>query len=144
MSSPFDEIIAEFAELEPRERLEMLLDYTENFPPLPEELERQRQAGEHRIHECQTPVFLWVEVVGEEPANRKVQMHAWVAPEAPTVKGFVGILLQAFNGASPDVVLNVPQDLLKQLGLIESLGMVRARGLSAILYYVRSQVQKQL
>jgi cysteine desulfuration protein SufE len=132
-----DLIVEEFAELEPRERLELLLDFAENLPPLPPEFEEQRRKGEHRVHECQTPVFIWTDV-----ADGRVRLHAWVAPEAPTVKGFVGVLKEAFHGAAPDEVLAVEHDLLRRLGLIEALGMQRMRGLHAILSYIRGQVRR--
>jgi cysteine desulfuration protein SufE len=140
------ETITEFSELEPQERFELLLEYSENLPPLPPEYEQQRLAGEHRIQECQTPVFLWVDIdyVEEKKAGveKSVRISAWVAPEAPTVKGFVGILVEAFNGRSPQEVLNSPTDLLSQLGLAQALGMVRARGLTAILFYLREKMKK--
>jgi cysteine desulfuration protein SufE len=132
-----DLIVEEFAELEPRERLELLLDFAENLPPLPPEYEEQRIKGEHRVHECQTPVFIWTNV-----ADGRVQIHAWVAPEAPTVKGFVGVLKEAFHGATPEEVLAVEHDVLRRLGLIEALGMQRMRGLHAILSYIRGQVRR--
>jgi cysteine desulfuration protein SufE len=137
VAAKLEGIIAEFAELEPRERLELLLDFANNLPPLPERLQAERDAGLHRVHECQTPVFIWV-----EPANGRVNVYADVAPEAPTVKGFVGILVDAFNGATPDAVLAAPGDLLQRLGLVEALGMVRMRGLGAILHYIRKQVER--
>jgi cysteine desulfuration protein SufE len=132
-----DETISEFSESEPRERLELLLDFAENLPPLPPEYQAKRDAGEHRVHECMTPVFLWVHV-----RDGRVEIHADVAPEAPTVKGFVGLLVDAFNGATPAEVLTTPADLIQRLGLIESLGMVRMRGLSAILHRIRREVEK--
>ncbi|MDX1962299.1 MAG: SufE family protein [Pirellulales bacterium] len=149
-------IINEFADLEPRERLELLLEYSEGLPPLPSEYEAQRLAGEHRVHECQTPVFLWVnvhqETTGVEtpdsaskdspPAQAQVEIHAWVAPEAPTVKGFVAILREAFHGQAVETVLAAPLDLLQRLGLAQALGMMRTRGLSAILHYIRRQVER--
>ena len=103
-----NEIVAEFADLEPRERLELLLEFAENLPPLPQRYEAERDAGLHRIAECQTPIFIWVEL-SRRPS---VQLHAYVAPEAPTVKGFVGILVDAFNGQRPKTVLATPPDLL--------------------------------
>ena len=132
-----DQIVEEFAELEPRERLELLLDFAENLPPLPAEYEEQRLAGEHRVHECQTPVFIWTDV-----RDGHVQLHAWVAPEAPTVKGFIGVLREAFHDATPEAVLTVESNLLQRLGLVEALGMQRMRGLHAILFYIREQVRK--
>ncbi len=58
------------------------------------------------------------------------------------MKGFVSILVEAFSGAEPEEVLATPEDLLKRLGLIEALGMVRMRGLAAIQHYIRQQVRK--
>jgi cysteine desulfuration protein SufE len=132
-----DEIAAEFADLNPRERLELLLEFAESLPDVPESLCADRDSGDHRVHECMTPVYLWV-----LPENGYVQIHAEVAPEAPTVKGFVAILVDAFSGAAPDEVLMISPDILRRLGLIEALGMVRMRGLSAIFNRIRQAVVK--
>jgi cysteine desulfuration protein SufE len=136
-ATKLDRIVAEFADLEPRERLELLLEFAEGLPPLPPRYQEERDRGEHRVHECQTPVFLWVEV-----QDGRVQVFGDVAPEAPTVKGFVGILADAFSGATPDEVLGVEPNLLHRLGLIEALGMMRMRGLQAILFMIREQVRR--
>lgn len=136
-TTKLDEIVEEFAELEPRERLELLLDFSDNLPGLPPEYQARRDAGENRVHECQTPVYLWVEV-----RDGRVQLYAHVAPEAPTVKGYVAILVDAFTGATPEEVLSVKPDLLQRLGLVEALGMVRMRGLGALLNRVRDGVRE--
>jgi len=132
-----DDIVAEFTDLDPRERLELLLEFAENLPPLPQRYQAERDAGLHRVPECQTPVFIWVEL-----PEGKVQIYADVAPEAPTVKGFVGILVDSYSGQPPETVLATPPDLLQRLGLLESLGMVRMRGLAAIQHHIRQQVAK--
>lgn len=134
-NSKLEQIIGEFADLDARERLELLLEFAENLPPLPERLQTERDAGLHRIHECQTPVFIWVEL-----HDGRLQLYADSAPEAPTVKGFVSILVDAFTGLTPAEALAVPPDLIKRLGLSEALGMVRMRGLSAIQRYIHTQV----
>ena len=132
-----EQISAEFMELAPRERLELLLEYAENLPPLPLEYQAERDAGMNRVHECQTPVFLWVDVV-----EKRVRIVADVAPEAPTVKGFVGVLVETFNCAPVDEVLAVDPNLVQKFGLLEALGMMRLRGLSAIAAVIRHRVQK--
>jgi cysteine desulfuration protein SufE len=136
-ATKLDQIVGEFADLEPRERLELLLEFAEGLPPLPPRYQAEKDRGEHRVHECQTPVFLWVEV-----KEGVVQVFGDVAPEAPTVKGFVGILADAFSGASPEEVLSVQPDLLQRLGLVQALGMMRMRGLQAILFTIRDQVRR--
>ena len=117
--------------------MELLLDFANSLPPLPPEYQARKAAGENRVHECMTPVFLWVEV-----RDGRVVIFADVAEEAPTVKGFVSILAEAFGGARPEEVLRVPSDLLARLGLQQALGMTRMRGLNAILYRVRAGVER--
>jgi cysteine desulfuration protein SufE len=137
--SKLDEIIQEFDGLDFRERLELLLDFAENLAELPEAYRAQRDAGLHRVVECQTPVFLWVEL-----NDRRVQIHAEVAPEAPTVKGFMALLVEAFHDAPAEQVLAAPADILNRMGLAQALGMTRLRGLNAIVHRVKSEVRRAL
>ena len=58
-----EELKQEFDELDVRDRLETLLEFSDELPDLPEIYRAQRDAGENRVHECQTPVYMWVEVV---------------------------------------------------------------------------------
>src|SRR5262245_54206404 len=119
-----DEIIAEFDDLDYQERLELLLDFAGKLPELPEHYREERDVGLGRIRECMTPVFMWIEVV-----DGKVQIIADVAPEAPTVQGFVSVLVEAWNGATPAEVAAAPHDILRHMGLADKLGMTRLRGL---------------
>jgi cysteine desulfuration protein SufE len=129
------EIAAEFAELEPRERLELLLEFAEKLAPLPREYQAQRDAGLNRVSECQTPVFLWAMI-----DSGRVRIFADVAPEAPTVKGFVSVLVDLFSGATPEEVIATQPDLVHRFGLAEALGMVRMRGMQAIAHSIRQRV----
>ena len=60
--------------------------------------------------------------------------------ESPTVRGFVSLLARSLDGAAPEVVAKVPDDLLDQLGLSETLGMTRTQGLTAILHRIKRSV----
>jgi cysteine desulfuration protein SufE len=132
-------LAAEFRGLSPRERLELLLEFAEQLPPLPEHLRGSADKELHRVAECQTPVFLWL-----EPQNGQVMLWAEVAPEAPTVKGFVAILAEIVRRASLEELAQLPGDLLQRLGLSEALGVVRLRGLTAIVQRVRSAALEAL
>ena len=132
-----DELKDEFQELEPRERLEILLEFSDDLPALPARYQAQRDAGENRVHECQTPVFLWV-----ESHDGRIVMHADVPQESPTVRGFVSLLINTFTGEKPTDVLAIKPTLLSELGLVEALGMVRARGLQAILHRVKLEARR--
>ena len=130
-----DSLIPRFKSADRTTRLETLLDYSRKLPALPERLEQQKNNGEHRVPECQTPVYLWVEV-----DDGKVHIHADVPPESPTVRGFISLLARSLEGTAPEDVARIPDDLLDQLGLSETLGMTRTVGLSAILHRIKSSV----
>ncbi|HET6578101.1 MAG TPA: SufE family protein [Gemmatimonadales bacterium] len=128
-------VIPRFKAADRTTRLETLLDYSRKLPPLPERFRNERARDQHRVDECQTPVFLWVEVDDD-----KVHIHADVPPESPTVRGFISLLARTLDGAAPADVARVPDDLLDQLGLSETLGMTRTQGLTAILYRIKRSV----
>jgi cysteine desulfuration protein SufE len=139
LSEKVDALSAEFEELEPRERLELLLEFAEKLAPLPPEYAAERDAGAGRVHECQTPVFLWATI-----DDGRVHVHADVAPEAPTVKGFVSLLVDIFSDATPEDVLAFQPNLVSRFGLADSLGMVRMRGMTAIAQTIRQKVAAAL
>ena len=60
--SRLQDIIDLFSEADYQATLAMLLDYSENLPPLPEEFQEARDAGFNRVAECETPVFVFVDV----------------------------------------------------------------------------------
>ena len=101
-----------------------LLDFAKALPPLPERLAAHKDAS-HRVEECQSPVYLFVEFNGD-----RVALYADAPIEAPTVRGFVSLLLEGLNGATVDEVLQVPGNLVERSGLGEILGMLRVRGLT--------------
>jgi cysteine desulfuration protein SufE len=128
-------LIPRFRAADRSTRLETLLDYSRKLPPVPERLEIEKDRADHRVHECQTPVFLWVEV-----EEGRVHIHADVPRESPTVRGFISLLARTLDGAAPEEVARIPDDLLDQLGLSETLGMTRTQGLTAILQRIKRSV----
>jgi cysteine desulfuration protein SufE len=130
-----DKLIPRFKAADRTTRLETLLDYSRKLPPLPERYREEKARGEHRVNECQTPVYLWVEV-----DDGKVHIHADVPPESPTVRGFISLLARNLDGAAPADIARLPDDLLDQLGLSETLGMNRTQGLTAILHRIKRSV----
>ena len=127
-----DAIVGEFSDLDGREKLELLVDFANGLPALSPDYEARKAAEDRRVHECQTPVFLWTEV-----EDGRAKLVAEVAPEAPTVKGFVAILAEAVNGRPIADVATLSDDVLDRMGLVAVLGMMRARGLRAIVARVK-------
>jgi cysteine desulfuration protein SufE len=131
----FDTLVSRFRSADRNTRLETLLDYSRKLPPLPPEYEALKAQGKNLVPECQTPVYLWIGI-----ENGKVRLHADVPRESPTVRGFVALLIKALDGLSPAEVAAVPGDLLDQLQLTETLGMMRTQGLTSIVARIKRSV----
>jgi cysteine desulfuration protein SufE len=134
MPAALDAIVAELSESDRQERIDLLIDFAKNFPPLPDRLADHRDAS-HRVEECQSPVYLFVEMHGD-----RVALFADAPIEAPTVRGFVSLLLEGLNGATVEEILGVPHDLVERCALPEVLGMLRVRGLSGVLRRIKREV----
>ncbi len=137
-TATLDAIVGEFADLDAREKLELLVDYAKGLPPLSAEYEARKATEDRRVHECQTPVFLWM----ESDAGR-ARLVAEVAPEAPTVKGFVAILAEAVAGRPVAEAAALPDDILERMGLADVLGILRSRGLRAMVARVKRGFAEQ-
>ncbi|ERK70824.1 MULTISPECIES: SufE family protein [Leifsonia] len=133
------EIRDDFLALEQPDRLQLLLEFSDELPALPERYADHPDLLE-RVEECQAPVFIFVEV---DEAN-VVHLFATAPPEAPTTRGFASILVQGLAGLTADEVLAVPDDFPGTLGLTQAVSPLRIRGMSALLGRTKRQVRAKL
>ncbi|MDQ5841507.1 MAG: SufE family protein, partial [Chloroflexota bacterium] len=72
-----DEIAQDFAALSARDWLTLLLDFSEGLPELPERYAGHEELLE-RVDECQSPLFLVVEVEGAKDAAAVQEARVWL------------------------------------------------------------------
>ncbi|AFZ67634.1 SufE family protein [Deinococcus peraridilitoris] len=118
-------------------RLQVLLEYSKKLPGLPERYQNHPELLES-VPECTSPFFLVTEVEGGQ-----VDLFFDVPPEAPTVRGYAGILTEGLAGASPEDVLSIPDDFYNEMGLNELITPMRLRGMGAILHRLKNQVREK-
>ena len=128
----------DFLELEQRDRLQLLLEFSQELPELPERFADHPDLLE-RVAECQSPVFIFVEV-----EDGIVHLHATAPKEAPTTRGFASILVQGLAGLTVDQVLAVPPDYPLTLGLTEAVSPLWIRGMSGLLGRTQRQVRERI
>ena len=131
------EIIDDFQLSEGREKLELLLQFSEQMAPLPERLRNDKHDRE-QVHECMTPVFIFSDL-----KDGRLIFHLDIPKSAPTVRGFASILVQGLEGATPEEVLSVPADFYINMGLDKVLTHQRLNGISAILAHMKSLALKE-
>lgn len=132
------QIREDFLDLELRDRLQLLLEFSNELPDLPERYADHPDLLE-RVEECQSPVFMFVEV----DADRIVHLFVTAPKEAPTTRGFASILVQGLEGLTVEEVLDVPDDFPQDLGLTEAVSPLRVRGMTALLARAKRQIREK-
>jgi cysteine desulfuration protein SufE len=128
----------DFLELEQHERLLLLLEFANELPELPPRYLEHPDLLE-RVEECQSPVFLFVEVNDDI-----VHLFATAPKEAPTTRGFASILVQGLDGLTVEEVLAVPDFFPQDLGLTEAVSPLRIRGMTALLGRTKRQIRERI
>ena len=130
------EIVDDFHAVPDKDRLQLLLEFSQDLPALPD-----RYAAHHDllepVPECQTPLFLAVEVEPDETVHLFFDAPA----EAPTTRGFAAILHAGLDGLGAAEVLAVPAEFTGQLGLQHLVSPLRLRGMAAMLGRIKRHVR---
>jgi len=132
------ELVDDFSGVGVKDRLQLLLELSEELPALPAKYAGHRETME-QVHECQTPLFLAVEVAPDQ--DRTVHLYFDAPPEAPTTRGFASIMVSGLDGEPAEEVLAVPNDFYLALGLGEAVSPLRLRGMAAMLARIKNQVR---
>ncbi|MGA3151488.1 MAG: SufE family protein [Streptosporangiaceae bacterium] len=138
LSPRLREIAEDFSSVPDSQRLQLLLEFSEELPELPARFAGHQDLLE-KVPECQTPLFLAVEV----DADGITHLFFDAPREAPTTRGFAGILHAGLDGADADEVLATPGEFCNQLGLQDLVSPLRLRGMAAMLARIKRQVRDQ-
>ena len=134
MPAPLAEVVSDFKDVTGRDKLQLLLEFAGELPPLPADLE---EAAMEPVPECQTPLFLHVDADNRD----HVRLFFSAPPEAPTTRGFASILAQGLDDQSAEDILAVPDDFYTDLGLAALISPLRLRGMSAMLARIKKHLR---
>jgi cysteine desulfuration protein SufE len=132
------ELIEDFNSFSLKERLGLLLEFSEQLPGLPARYEGHLELLE-RVEECQSPVYVFAEV----KADDTVDLFFSAPAEAPTTRGFASILNSVLNGHSAEEILAFDDDFPNKLGLSEAISPLRLRGMRGILARIKRQIREK-
>ena len=138
LNSRLQEIVDDFNAMAGKDRLQLLLEFSQELPALPGRYAEHHDLLEP-VPECQSPVFLAVEV---DP-DATVRLFFDAPREAPTTRGFAGILHAGLDGLDADEVLATPGEFSSQLGLQDLVSPLRLRGMAAMLARIKRKVREQ-
>ena len=108
-------------------RYKYIIDLGKELPALAEE----KKNDEHLVRGCQSQV--WID---SEYSDGLIWLDA--DSDAFIVKGLLGVVLSAYNGKSPQAILDYDMDaFFEKLGLLKHLSQTRGNGLRAMVQKIR-------
>ena len=135
MPAALAEVVSDFADVQGQDKLTMLLEFANDLPALPADLE---EAAMEPVPECQSPLFLHVAASDRD----HVRLYFSAPAEAPTTRGFASILAAGLDGQPAADILAVPDDFYAELGLAALISPLRLRGMSAMLTRIKRRLRE--
>jgi len=133
MPAALAEVVSDFADMQGQDKLQLLLEFANELPPIPADLE---EASMEPVPECQSPLFLHVDASDRD----RVRLYFSAPAEAPTTRGFAAILAAGLDEHSAEEILAVPDDFYADLGLAKLISPLRLRGMSAMLTRIKRRL----
>jgi len=115
------------------ERYQYLIDLGRKLPEFPE----QWKTEEHRLHGCQSMVW----IVAEGDASR---LDFRAISDSAIVSGLVYLALRVYSGRSAAEIVGTDADYIGEIGLAKHLSPTRSNGLAALLAFIRERARQQL
>ena len=112
-----------------KKRYEYLLWFAKRLPPFP----ASDKMPENKVSGCVSQVYITAALT-----DGKVTFQG--DSDALITKGLVGLLVEGLNGSSPETILQLEPDFIKQTGLNVSLTPSRANGFYNIFNTMKAKV----
>lgn len=126
-----DVICEDFSLCEGREKLELLLQYADSLPTIPDGFD-MGQGEMEDVPECMTPVRIHA-----KRDEWGMQFFFEIPASSPTARGFACLLSSGLEGLPPQEILQVRDDFYRCTGLETALSFQRMQGFSAILAHMK-------
>lgn len=134
ITSALKNIINDFLSCSDQEKIEMLLEFSNDLPELSEHFKKNYDIK--KIPECQSPIFLAI-----ENKNQYINLHFYAPKESPTTRGFASILSQGLKGMSAKDILNLDENIPEKLGLRKIISPLRLRGMTSMIVHIKKRVK---
>lgn len=133
-----ERLLARFATLTREQTMQILVEYANKFPELPDRFGAWIGDETYKVHECMTPVSLFWDL-----AEGGIFFYADVPKSAPTVRALLTIFTESLNGKPPEAILAIPNDFVSRL--MRKVGLsTRERGLHAMVDRMKRHAREAL
>lgn len=141
MPAALSNVIADFDSILDRsERAEVLIDYADQFEPVPERIATRPYPEEQRVPACESDAYVWSE---PQPDGTLRFYFAVENPQGVSAKALAAILAQTVSGAPLDEIVEIDTGIVLTV-FGRELSMGKGQGLMGIVQAVRHHAERAL
>jgi cysteine desulfuration protein SufE len=133
-----NQLAENLALVEPEERVQLLIDFADNFEEVPGRIAVRPFPKEHLVPYCESEAYVWVEQL---PDNR-VKLHFAVEnPAGISAKALAVILDKTLSGLTAEEVASVSPEVVQRL-FRRDISMGKGMGLMAMVQAVQALARR--
>jgi len=122
-----------------QQRIQMLISYSKRFEEVPETVASRPFDQAHRVPECESDVFVWVDV----DDDRNVDFYAAVEnPQGLSAKALGAVLQKALKDAKVEDIEKLDNELVYNV-FGKQLSMGKNMGLMGMIQMIKAQTRQQ-
>jgi len=133
-------LIEDFKFVDRQERSMLLIEFADQFEDVPERIASRPFPEENHVTRCESEAFVWAE---DRPDGTQDYWFAVENPQGLSAKAWAVIMQQTLSGQPPEVVAQVPPDVIFDLFGKELL-MGKGQGLMGMLDHVNVAARRKL
>src|ERR1041385_5910768 len=140
LPAPLEQVLAEFDHVDRGLRTELLIEYADQFVPVPESIARPPYPEANRAPRCESEAY----VFASDEAGGAIKL--WFAVENPqgvSAKAWAAILDETLSGQPLEQVALVPQDVIFRI-FGREISMGKGQGLIGMLELVHREARMRL
>jgi cysteine desulfuration protein SufE len=135
------EILEDFRWITDRnERAEMLIEYGDQFEPVPEQIAQRPYPEDHRVQACESEAYVWIEPLPDGTAKFHFAVEN---PQGLSAKALAAILERTLSGVPLEQVLEVQPDIVFDL-FGKDLSMGKGAGLTSMVSLAKAFARQQM
>ena len=132
------ELVEDFSSISDRsERTEMLIEWADQFQPVPEQVAARPFPEDHRVPACESEAYVWVE---DQPGGALKYYFAVENPQGLSAMAMAAILDHTLSGQPAEKVAAVSSEIVYAIFGSE-LSMGKGQGLTGMVSMVKNMAQ---
>ncbi|MCA9829231.1 MAG: SufE family protein [Dehalococcoidia bacterium] len=133
-------LIEDFKFVDRQERSMLLIEFADQFEDVPARIAERPFPEENHVTRCESEAFVWAE---DRPDGTQDYWFAVENPQGLSAKAWAVIMQQTLSGQPPEVVAQVPPDVIFDL-FGKELSMGKGQGLMGMLDHVNVAARRKL